>query len=85
MNKILHSIFEIKSHSTNNNCRMAFQFILNLLLRKHLAVTAQQSLLFITFTFVNNTGIFGSQNSAITCLHAPHGEIGPSVSPVITK
>ncbi len=37
------------------------------------------------FTFVSNTGIFGSQNSAITCLQAPHGEIGPSVSPVITK
>ena len=85
MNKILHSTFKYKNHSTIHICGMVFQIILNLLSRKHLEVIAQQSLLFIAFTFVSNTGIFGSQNSAITCLQAPHGEIGPSVSPVITK
>ena len=34
------------------------------------------------FKFVKYTGIPASQNSAITCLHAPQGDIGPSVSPV---
>ena len=29
---------------------------------------------------LNILALFRSQNSEMTCLHAPHGEIGPSVS-----
>lgn len=35
--------------------------------------------------FVNITGISGAQNSLMTCLHAPHGETGPSVSATTTN